>query len=117
MTSGGPEVRQTARGGYSALQPRLRACSATLTKPSILPPLMSVFASDSLCPPPPFTRLASWYGRSHFLVRGSGTHTVKCPFFAGIPSAPGYVPKNESNDLFSCMITTTCLILWIPSSP
>jgi len=28
-----------------------------------------------------------------------------------MPSAPGYVPKNESNDLFSCMMTTTCRIL------
>src|SRR5215831_18963194 len=31
-----------------------------------------------------------------------------------MPSAPGYVPKNESNDLFSCMMITTCLILWMP---
>ena len=33
-----------------------------------------------------------------------------------MPSAPGYVPKNESNDLFSCMMTTTCRILWMPVS-
>jgi hypothetical protein len=27
------------------------------------------------------------------------------------------VPKYESNERFSCMITTTCWILWIPVSP
>jgi hypothetical protein len=26
------------------------------------------------------------------------------------------VPKNESNDLFSCMMITTCLIFWMPVS-
>src|SRR5438132_96938 len=36
------------------------------------------------------------------------------PRFIGMPSAPGNVPKYESNDRFSCMIITTCLILWIP---
>jgi hypothetical protein len=49
-------------------------------------------------------------------VRGSGTHTVNWPFAAGIPSAPGKVPKNESNDRFSCMMITTCWILRIPAS-
>src|SRR3954454_14285075 len=42
---------------------------------------------------------------------GSGTHTP-----AGIPFAPGYVPKYESNERFSCMIITTCWMLWIPSA-
>jgi len=36
------------------------------------------------------------------------------PFVMGMPSAPGYVPKYESNERFSCMITTTCWILWMP---
>ena len=40
--------------------------------------------------------------------------TVGIPLRIGIPSAPGNVPKNESNDRFSCMMITTCLILWIP---
>jgi mannose-6-phosphate isomerase-like protein (cupin superfamily) len=31
-----------------------------------------------------------------------------------MPSAPGYVPKYESNDRFSCMITITCRILRMP---
>src|SRR5215469_2257478 len=48
--------------------------------------------------------------------RGSGTQTVNWPFLAGIPSAPGYVPKYESNDRFSCMMITTCRILWMPGS-
>ena len=48
---------------------------------------------------------------------GSGAQTVGIPFFIGIPSAPGYVPKNESNDRFSCMMITTCWILWIPVRP
>jgi hypothetical protein len=47
-------------------------------------------------------------------VSVSGTQTVGTPFRIGIPSAPGYVPKYESNDRFSCMTTTTCLILWMP---
>jgi hypothetical protein len=32
-----------------------------------------------------------------------------------MPSAPGNVPKYESKDRFSCMMTTTCWILWIAS--
>ena len=36
------------------------------------------------------------------------------PFLAGMPSAPGKVPKYESNDRFSCMMMITCRILWIP---
>ena len=48
-------------------------------------------------------------------MRGSGTQVVKFPpRRSGSPSAPGNVPKYESNDRFSCMITTTCLIRWIP---
>src|SRR6516225_6347566 len=77
---------------------------------------MSVTALLRPWPAPPFTRLGSWKGLSQPPVRGSGTQTVNCPFFAGMPSAPGYVPKNESNDLFSCMMITTCLILWMPVS-
>src|SRR5205807_4279934 len=41
--------------------------------------------------------------------------TAGCPSFIGIPSAPGYGPKYESNERFSCMLTTTWRILWIPS--
>src|SRR5205823_11477067 len=58
----------------------------------------------------------SWYGGWHAFVLGSGTQTVGTPFDIGIPSAPGYVPKYESNDRFSCMITTTCRIRWIPDA-
>src|SRR5438552_16158334 len=36
------------------------------------------------------------------------------PCSIGMPSAPGNVPKYESNDRFSCMIITTCLILCMP---
>jgi len=32
----------------------------------------------------------------------------------GIPSACGYVPKKESKERFSSMITTTWQILWMP---
>ena len=41
---------------------------------------------------------------------------MKLPSTAGIPSAPGYVPKYESNERFSWMIITTWWILWIPKS-
>src|SRR5258708_21768122 len=50
----------------------------------------------------------------HVPVAGSGTQVVNCPFWVGSPSAPGYVPKYWSKLRFSCMITTTCWILWIP---
>src|SRR5450759_2104673 len=33
-----------------------------------------------------------------------------------MPFAPGNVPKYESNDRFSCMMTTTCWILWMPAA-
>src|SRR6185436_17331034 len=33
-----------------------------------------------------------------------------------MPSAPGYVPKYESKDRFSCITTTTCLIFWRAAS-
>ena len=44
---------------------------------------------------------------------------MNVPFAAGMPSAPGYVPKYVSNDRFSCMITTTCLMTWMsaPRAP
>ena len=58
----------------------------------------------------------SWYGRWQVRFDGSGTQTVGTPFFIGMPSAPGYVPKYESKERFSCMITTMCRILWMPSS-
>src|SRR5579864_1202395 len=35
----------------------------------------------------------------------------------GMPSAPGNVPKYESNERFSCMTTITCLIFSIPPAP
>ena len=41
---------------------------------------------------------------------------MKWPSTAGIPSAPGYVPKYESNERFSWTIITTWRILWIPTS-
>jgi hypothetical protein len=45
----------------------------------------------------------------------SGIQTVGTPFFIGIPSAPGNVPKYESNERFSCTIKMTWRILWIPA--
>src|SRR5260370_28263601 len=57
----------------------------------------------------------SWNGGSPPLVAGFGMQTVNLPLAAGISSAPGKVPKYESNDRFSCMITTTCLMTWIPA--
>src|SRR5258707_13105364 len=82
--------------------------------PSILPPLMSRSASTWSCGPPAFRLDGSWKGLTHACLYGSGTQTVGTPLRIGMPSAPGNVPKYESNDRFSCMIITTCLILWIP---
>jgi hypothetical protein len=78
------------------------------------PPSVSACDESALCCAPPFTWLASWYGYWQPALRGSGRHTLNCPSLVGIPSAPGKVPKYESNERFSCMITTTCRIRWIP---
>ena len=45
-----------------------------------------------------------------FPVVGSFMQTVNLPLEVGNPSAPGYVPKYESNERFSCMMITMCLI-------
>jgi hypothetical protein len=52
-------------------------------------------------------------GRTHWPTP-FGTQTEGTPFFMGIPSACGYVPKKESKERFSSMITTTWQILWMP---
>src|SRR5207253_8777437 len=66
--------------------------------------------------PTPFAAEWAGNGRSHVPFLGSGTHTLGAPSRIGMPSAPGNVPKYESNERFSCMITTTWRILWIPWS-
>src|SRR5215475_5220507 len=95
-------------GLLASVQPRL-ALRAWPTNPSIAPPSMSAVALDCPCGPPPLTSAVSWNGRWQ-PPAGSRTQTVGTPPAIGIPSAPGYVPKYESNDRFSCMITTMCLI-------
>src|SRR5579859_4938303 len=78
---------------------------------------MSAVAAGSPWGPPWFRSLVSRNGLMHTLARGSGTQTLGVPSApVGIPSAPGNVPKYESNERFSCMMTITCLILWMPSS-
>ena len=55
--------------------------------------------------------------RTHAMMGERVRHANRgTPLLIGIPSAPGKVPKNESNDRFSCMMITTCRILWIPVS-
>src|SRR5215472_14681801 len=108
MTSG---VAEFVHAGFvGSAQPFLPA-NAWATKPSILPPSMSAVALFWPCGPPPFTSEWSTYGLTHALVRGSGTHAD-----AGMPSAPGKVPKYVSKLRFSCWITMMCWILWIPVS-
>src|SRR5947209_17880861 len=77
---------------------------------------MSAVALAAECGPPAFLSFVSWYGLSHAPVRGFGLHTVGMPWRIGMPLAPGYVPKYVSKERFSCMITITCLILWMPLS-
>src|SRR3954453_15520822 len=63
-------------------------------KPSILPPLMSLFAAALVCGPPWLMSSVVNHGRVHpSLTSGFGTQTVGLPFFIGIPSASGKVPK------------------------
>ena len=54
---------------------------------------MSWIASTVSCGPPALRSDVSWYGLTQTCVFGSGLQTVGTPFFIGIPSAPGYVPK------------------------
>ena len=106
MTSGSPFWQLGSSGPLQVFLPPW----ASAMKPSILPPLMSAAALVSPCGPPAFLSAESWNGLTQVVVFGSGTQTVGTPFRIGIPSAPGKVPKYESNDRFSCMITTTCWI-------
>src|SRR5262249_49538501 len=64
--------------------------------------------------PPGLPRWGRGWGGLPPPVFGSGEHTSGTPSRIGIPSTPGYVPKYESNERFSCMITTTWRILSIP---
>src|SRR5947207_9022346 len=81
-----------------------------VTQPFIFPSAMSALADHTSCPPPRFRNHESWNGFTQTPVSGFGLHTVGTPSFIGIPSAPGNVPKNESNERFSCMTMMTCLI-------
>ena len=116
MTSGDDGASEHVGASTCATHESRRPARACLMKPFISPPLMSRTASMWSCGPPALRSAVSWYGRWQLRVDGSGTQTVGTPFFIGIPSAPGYVPKYESNERFSCMITTMCRILWMPSS-
>src|SRR3954470_9328729 len=78
-------------------------------KPSILPPLMSLFAAALVCGPPWLMSSVVNHGRVHpSLTSGFGTQTVGLPFFIGIPSASGKVPKYWSKERFSCITMTMC---------
>ena len=94
MTSGlALEGLQLGSNGLRCRQNLWIALRTSPTKPSILPPLMSLIASMWSCGPPPLRLAESWYGFTHSSVWGSGEQTVGTPSFIGIPSAPGNVPK------------------------
>src|SRR3954468_23682384 len=79
-------------------------------KPSILPPLMSLFAAAFVCGPPWLMSSVVNHGRVHpWLTSGFGTQTFGVPSASiGIPSAPGKVPKYWSKERFSCITMTMC---------
>ena len=93
MTSGADGVSEHAGASTCVRHESRRPACACRTKPFIRPPLMSFNASMWSCGPPALRSAVSWYGRWQLRVDGSGTQTVGTPFFIGIPSAPGYVPK------------------------
>src|SRR6185436_2613441 len=80
--------------------------------PSMRPLSTSAMAEAAWCGPPTFTGFGSWNGATQVFVCGSGEHTDGLPSFIGMPSEPGYVPKYESKERFSCITMTTCLIRW-----
>ncbi len=90
ITSGLAELVQA--GSVGTRHP-LRPDSAWAMKPFIWPPLTSAVALGAEWGPPPFTSAWSGYVATHCPVCESSTHTVGTPFFMGIPSAPGNVPK------------------------
>ncbi len=75
--------------------------------PSMAPPCTSAEEYTAPWGPPSLTGDRSWNGRMHAWRAESGTHTVGMLRRLGMPSAPGYIPKYESNDRFSCMTTIT----------
>jgi len=87
--------------------------SVTRMKPSMRPPFTSFWPATGPCAPPESS--APFGSRNGFTQRPTpfGTHTVGTPCFIGIPSARGYVPKKESKERFSSMITITCRISWM----
>src|SRR5690242_12330930 len=92
------------------------ASSYELMKPSIFPPSMSLPAGPAPCGPPFETSDGSCHGYTHSAVVGSFTQTVGFPALStGMPSAPGYMPKYESKEWFSCMKMMTCLIFDNPA--
>src|SRR5512143_2197664 len=82
-------------------------------KPSILPPFTSAIAASFVCGPPWLMSSFESHGRVHpACTSGFGTHTLGLPSAPSAkPSAPGNVPKYWSNDRFSCITITMCLIL------
>src|SRR5438552_13321744 len=109
-------MSEVAQDGSNWFAHAFCPASACWIKPSILPDLMSALAFVCPCGPPWLRSFESWNGLTHWPLAGSFTHTAGCPFCMGIPSAPGNVPKYESKDRFSCIMTTTCWILWMPAA-
>src|ERR1035437_6650562 len=102
-----------AQAELSVLEQPVTACSSWPTNPLMPPPAMSAVALAAPWGPPRSLSMFVWYGWSQPPRAGSGTHTLGVPPAIGMPSTPGYVPKYVSNERFSCMITTTCLIRWM----
>src|SRR5579859_988687 len=103
------------QAGSLVLPQPLLPRSASPTNPSIRPPSRSAVALAAPCGPPPLTSRGSWKGLTQAAPAGSGTHSVNWPLASRTrPSTPGKVPKYSSKLRFSCMITITCLILWMP---
>src|ERR1700744_671710 len=100
MTSGSALGNpQSGEPGFDSHWPS--ADSYDAMKPSILPPSMSLFAGPSPCGPPFEMSEGSCHGYTHCPVCGSFTQTVGLPLLStGMPSAPGYMPKYESNEWF-----------------
>src|SRR5438309_1270881 len=106
--------RVQAEACRSARQVRMSLGSATRMKPSMRPPSTSSFAASVPCAPPESSAPFRYRNGLTQPPTPFRTHTFGTPCFIGIPSACGYVPKKESNERFSSMITITCLILWMP---
>src|ERR1700730_9789850 len=85
--------REVVHAGSTPSTQRRRPIWPCRMNPFIFAPLTSAIAFLAEWGPPPLTSAWSTYGATQDTVAGLDTHVAGLPFFIGMPSAPGKVPK------------------------